>query len=201
MSHTEHVHILFGIGLTLTGALWLGGQTPVGHRLRYVWPLILVAVGVFLVIPTETQERTYVPVDAWNTFLSVFPNSLSVWLTTVQKVHVIQHKVSGLCAIVAGAIEEGRACGWLTTSRWHWALPLLTIAAGLAIGIHGGTHRHLPRVVEQAHHWIMGGAFVLGGVAQGIAVGYRRDHPGLRRVLPALVLLAGLDLALLYRLH
>ena len=72
MTHTEHVHILFGIGLALTGVLWLGGQTPAGQRLRYVWPLILVAVGVFLVIPTETQERTYVPVDAWNTFLSVF---------------------------------------------------------------------------------------------------------------------------------
>jgi len=166
-----------------------------------VWPLILVAVGVFLVIPTETQERTYVPVDAWDTFLSVFPNSLSVWLTTVQKVHVIQHKVSGLCAIVAGGIEESRACGWLTASRWSWALPLLTIAAGLAIGIHGGTHQHLPRVVERAHHWIMGGAFVLGGIAQAIAIGHRPEHPGLQRVLPALVLLAGFDLALFYRLH
>lgn len=29
-----------------------------------MWLLILIAVGVFLVIPTETQERTYVPVDA-----------------------------------------------------------------------------------------------------------------------------------------
>ena len=201
MTHTEHVHILFGIGLVLTGALWLGGETAAGHRLRYVWPLVLVAVGVFLVIPTETQERTYVRVGAWDTFLSVFPNSFSVWLTTVQKVHVIQHKVSGLCAIAAGGIEESRACGLLAAPRWRWALPLLTIAAGLAIGIHGGTHQHLPRVAETAHHWIMGGAFVLGGVVHGIAIGHRPEYPGLQRVLPALVLLAGLDLAIFYRLR
>lgn len=201
MTHTEHVHILFGIGLALTGALWLGGQTRAGYRLRYVWPLILVAVGVFLVIPTETQERTYARVDTWNTFLSVFPDSLSVWLTTVQKVHVIQHKIAGLCAMVAGGIEEGRACGLLATSRWRWALPLLTIVAGLAIGIHGGTHQHLPRIVERAHHWIMGGAFVLGGVAQAIAIRPRPQYPGLQRVLPTLVLVAGLDLAFFYRLR
>lgn len=114
---------------------------------------------------------------------------------------MIQPKVSGLCAVVAGIIEEGRACGWLTASRWRGPLPLLTIAAGLAIGIHGGTHQHLPRVVEQAHHWIMGGAFVTGGVVQAIAVERESEHPGLRRVLPLLVLLAGFDLAFFYRLR
>jgi hypothetical protein len=201
MTHTEHVHILFGIGLAVTGALWLGGQTHAGARLRYAWPLVLVAVGVFLVIPTETQERTYVQVDTWDTFLSVFPNSLSVWLTTVQKFHVIQHKITGLCAIVAGGIEESRACGRLAASRWRWGLPLLTITAGLALGVHGGTHQHLPRLVERAHHWVLGGALVLGGVAQAIAMGHRPEHPSLQRVLPALVLVAGLDLAVLYRLR
>ena len=200
MTHTEHVHILFGIGLAVTGTLWLGGQTSAAAPLRYVWPLLLVAVGVFMVIPTETQERTYLPVDTWDTFLSVFPNSLSVWLTTAHKFHVIQHKAAGVCAIVAGGIEESRACGFLATSRWRWALPLLTIAAGLALGVHGGTHQHLPRLVERAHHWVLGGALVLGGVAQAMASGHP-EHPGMQRVLPTLVLVAGLDLALFYRLR
>jgi hypothetical protein len=200
MTHTEHVHILFGVGLFLTGALWLAGQMAAGRRLRYVWPLVMAAVGIFLIIPTETQERSYTPVGAWDTFLSVFPNSLGVWLMTVQKTHVIQHKVTGVCALAAGGIEECRAWGLLSTSRWRWALPVLTIAAGLAIGIHGGTHQHLPRLVEVAHHWIMGAAFVLGGLTQAIAIS-RPDRPGLQRVLPALVVLAGVDLALFYRLH
>ena len=98
MTHTEHVHLLFGIGLTLTGALWLGAQAYPAAPLRYMWPVLLAAVELCLVIPTETQERTYVRVGVWDTFLSVFPNSLSVWLTTVQKAHVIQHKVTGVCA-------------------------------------------------------------------------------------------------------
>lgn len=201
MTHTEHVHLLFGIGLAMTGALWLGAQAFPAGPFRYAWPLLLAAVGFFLVIPTETQERTYVPVGVWDTFLSVFPNSLSVWLTTVQKAHVIQHKVTGACALLAGAIEGSRACRWLSAPQWRWALPLLTIAAGLAIGVHGGTHQHLPRVAEQAHHWILGGALGVGGMIHAVAISHVPERPTWRRVLPALVLAAGLDLALLYRLR
>lgn len=200
MTHTEHVHLLFGIGLAMTGVLWLGAHAYPTGPLRYVWPLLLFAVGLFLVIPTETQERTYVQVDAWDTFLSVFPDSLSVWLRTVQQVHVIQHKAAGVCAMLAGGIEGSRALGWFSAPQWRWALPLLTIAAGLAIGVHGGTHQHLPRLVEQAHHWIMGGAFVLGGAVQAMAIRQVPARPIWQRVLPAFVLVAGLDLALFYRL-
>ena len=201
MTHTEHVHLLFGIGLAMTGVLWLGAQAHPAGPLRYVWPPLLFAVGFFLVIPTETQERTYARVDAWDTFLSVFPSSLSVWLTTVQKTHVIQHKVTGVCAMLAGGIEGSRALRWLSAPRWRWALPLLTIAAGLAIGVHGGTHQHLPRLIEQAHHWILGGVLVLGGAAHAVAIGRVPARPIWQRVLPALVLVAGVDLALFYRLR
>jgi hypothetical protein len=201
MTHTEHVHLLFGIGLTMAGALWLGAQAYPAGPLRHMWPPFLVAVGLFLVIPTETQERTYTRVGVWDTFLSVFPNSLSVWLTTVQKPHVIQHKLAGVCAFLAGAIESGRAGRWLAAPQWRWSLPLLTIAAGLAIGVHGGTHQHLPRLAEQAHHWILGGALVLGGMAHAVATGRVPERPAWQRVLPALVLAAGLDLALWYRLR
>ena len=200
MTHTEHVHLLFGIGLAMTGILWLGAQVYPAGPLRYMWPSLLFLLGLFLVIPTETQERTYVRVGAWDTFLSVFPNSLTVWLTTVQKAHVIQHKAAGVCAMLAGGIEGGRASGWLSAPRWRWMLPLLAIAAGLAVGIHGGTHQHLPRGVEQLHHWILGGALVLGGVVHGVASARVPQRPIWQGVLPALVLMAGLDLAFFYRI-
>jgi hypothetical protein len=201
MTHSEHVHIFFGIGLALTGLLWLGALVPAGARLRYAWPVLLFAVGFFMLIPTETQERAYTRVGAWDTFLSVFPNSLAVWLATVQKFHVIQHKLAGVCAMVAGAIEEVRAFGALAAPRWRWALPLLTIGAGLALGIHGGTHQHLPHLVEREHHWILGGCLAVGGTVQAVAIARRAERPVWFRVLPALVLLAGLDLALFYRLR
>jgi hypothetical protein len=51
MTHTEHVHLLFGIGLTMAGTQWLGAQAYPAGPLRDVWPLFLVAVGLFLVIP------------------------------------------------------------------------------------------------------------------------------------------------------
>ena len=199
MTHTEHVHLLFGIGLVLAGAFWLGAQAHPAPFLRHAWPFLLFLIGLFLVIPTETQERTYQPVGVWDTFLSVFPDRLAVWLESVRKPHVIQHKVAGLCTMVAGAIEWSRARGWLTASAWRWALPLLAVGAGLAIGVHGGTHRHLPRVGEQLHHWVLGAALLAGGAAYaaGTAPGARR--PLLRAVLPVLLVLAGLEWALFYR--
>jgi hypothetical protein len=201
MTHTEHVHLLFGIGLALTGMLWLAAQNSPTGVLHRLWPPLLFAVGLFLVIPTETQERTYAQVDAWNTFLSVFPNSLEVWLTTVQQPHVIQHKVTGICAMLAGGIEGSRALGWFSAAQWRWALPVLTMTAGLAIGYHGGTHQHLPRVSEQVHHWILGGTLVLGGVVHAVAIGRTPNHQLGQRLLPALILLAGLDLVFFYRLR
>lgn len=199
MTHTEHVHLLFGFGLMLTGVLWLGAQARPGSVLRYAWPFLLVLVGLFLVIPTETQQRTYQQVGAWETFLSVFPNSLAVWLESVRKPHVIQHKVAGICTLVAGAIELSRAAGWLTAPGWRWTLPGLAVGAGLAIGVHGGTHQHLPRVGEQSHHWILGGALLVGGLAYAAGTGSR--HPALRLLLPVLLLLAGLEWVLFYRVR
>ncbi|HEU5041492.1 MAG TPA: hypothetical protein VFT84_11750 [Gemmatimonadales bacterium] len=129
------------------------------------------------------------------------PNSLDVWLTTVRKGHVIQHKAAGVSAMLAGGIETLRGAGRLAGPGWRWAMPLLAIAAGLAIGVHGGTHTHLPRIAEQAHHWVLGAALVLGGLAHARATASRPPHPVLQRVLPLLVVAAGLDLALFYRLR
>lgn len=201
MTHTEYVHILFGIGLAMTGILWLGATAYPSAPFRYAWPPILFLVGLFLVIPTETQERTYTRVGAWDTFLSVFPNSLAVWLATVQKVHVIQHKTAGLCAMLAAGVEGGRAVGWLTASGWRWAMPVLAILAGLAVGLHGGTHTHLPRFGEQLHHWILGTAMAGGGIVHAFASTANPRRPLAEAVLPFLVLLAGLDLALFYRIR
>jgi hypothetical protein len=201
VTHTEHVHILLGIGLAMAGALWLGALAYPGSPLRYVWPIPLFLVGLFLVIPTETQERTYSRVSAWDTFLSVFPNSLDVWLASVRKVHVMQHKAAGICAMAAAGVEEFRTIGWLTRSGWRWTMPLFAIVAGLAVGVHGGTHTHLPRFVEQLHHWILGGALAGGGIIQALASAKGLRRPFLQAVLPSLVLLAGLDLALFYRIH
>ncbi len=201
MTHTEHVHILFGVGLALAGICWIGAEAFPASPLRYIWPALLFFIGLFLVIPTETQERTYARVGAWDTFLSVFPNSLSVWLATVQKVHVIQHKTAGICAMVAGGVEGARAAGGLPAGGWRWTMPITAILAGLAIGVHGGTHTHLPRFGEQLHHWIMGTAMAGGGLVHAFATRTDRPYPIGRAVLPAMLLVAGLDLVLFYRIH
>lgn len=200
MTHTEYVHIMLGWGMAITGMVWLLADTERGRGLRWVWPVLVFLIGFFLFIPTETQERSYTQVGAWDTFLSVFPNSLAVWLETVQKHHVIQHKTAGVCAMLAGGVEFGRATGALKAARWAWFLPLLSIGAGLAIGIHGGTQQHLPRVTEQLHHWIMGGALVVGGGLLALSKAGRLKSEMWPRVLPGLMVVAGVDFLLFYRL-
>ena len=177
MTHTEHVHLLFGIGLTLTGALWLGAQAYPAAPFRYMWPVLLAAVGLFLVIPTETQERTYVRVGVWDTFLSVFPNSLSVWLTTVQKAHVIQHKVTGVCAAVAvGATASDHRCRPGHRGAWRdppasaarrRTSPSLGPGWGARAGRDGSRGRARPH--SRASDLAMGAAGA--GVGRGIGLG------------------------------
>lgn len=198
MAHTEHVHILYGAGLVLIGSLWLASLAYPAPVLRWSWTVLVVLLGLSLVVPTETQARTYLPVGAWDTLQSVIPDSLDTWLESVRKPHVIQHKVAGVCAMLGGLVELVRGTGRLRGSGWRWALPGLAVGAAIAIGVHGGTSHHLPRVGEQAHHWILGSGLGLGSVAY--AYGQRAGRPlAWCAALPAALVVAGLDWALRYR--
>jgi hypothetical protein len=103
--------------------------------------------------------------------------------------------------MIAGGVEGARAAGRLSASGWRWTMPTMAILAGLAVGVHGGTHTHLPRFGEQLHHWIMGSAMAGGGLVHAFATRPGTPHPVWRAVLPAVLLIAGLDLILFYRVH
>lgn len=198
MTHTEHVHIFYGLGLVLIGGLWLASLANPVAALRYSWAILVTLLGLSLVIATETQARTYQQVGPWDTFVSVIPNSLEVWLETVRKPHVVQHKLAGVCALAAGLVEWGRAAGRLRHRRWGLALPVLALGAALAIGVHGGSSRHLPRVAEQAHHWMLGLGLVLGAATYAYGLGRRRRR--WLTLLPTTLILVGMSWVLGYRL-
>lgn len=205
MTHTERVHVIFGVAIALTGLFALRSVHQPESRARFVWPALVFLIGLCLFVPVEAQSRTYRQVGWWATLVSVVPQNLGSWLpdwlAMLRKPHVVQHKLGAALTMLAGLVELGRSAGRLRHPAWGRLLPLLAIGVGLAFAVHGGTSAHLPHAAEQRHHWLLGAAFVLGGAALAAA---QAGLPGGRRwwyLWAALMTAAGLDLALFYRLH
>ena len=204
MTHTEKVHVYFGIGMVLLGVLALLAARDPKSWARTAWPLLGVVLGFLLFIPVEAQTRTYQEVGWWETLLSWIPPSAGAWfadwLDKARQPHVVQHKLGGFLAMTIGAIELGVARRWLTRPAWSRLLPWFSIAIGLSFAIHGGTEHHLPSATEQLHHWIMGAGFVGGGVLLGLHQQGILRAPHWKYAWPLLVVATGLDIALFYRL-
>jgi len=204
MTHTEKVHVVFGILGAVAGALALVHAFRPASRAQFVWPLIAILIGFCLFIPVEAQTRTYQEVGWWDTILSVVPESprywFDNWFAKLASWHVLQHKAAGLMIMVVGVVEFLRARGRLATSGWRFALPVLLVLIGLAFGIHGGTAVHLPHPTEKLHHRIFGVAFVLAGLVQAL-VEMGRLRGAWRGAWALLVMLVGLDIAFFYRIN
>ncbi len=204
LTYTEQVHTFFGGALAAMGALaWWSERHP-DSPARLIWPAICFMIGLFLFVPVDVGTGQYQPEGPWDTFISVVPDSAAYWVQrwvrALGQLHVFQHKLAGLLAMVIGTIEYGRASGRLTRPVWAQLLPVFSIAVGLTFGIHGGTHQHLPTRAEQAHHWLLGVGFVSGGVVLFLVQRGRLTSPPWRAVWPIVVIAMGLDLAFFYRL-
>lgn len=204
MTHTEKVHIIFGLMAACIGFFALWGTAVPGSRARLVWPALTFLVGFFLFIPVEAQTRTYQPVGWGATLLSAVPDNAEYWLDNwfryLRERHVLQHKVGGLLIMAAGIIEYARARGRLQRGRWEAALPVLLLGIGIAFGVHGGSAEHLPNLTEQRHHQVFGLLFAAAAVTLGLARTKHLRRPAWHLVWAVLVLVVGLDIALLYRL-
>ena len=204
MTHTERVHVIFGVVVAVTGALALWSTARPRSPARLVWPVLAFLMGFFLFIPVEAQTRTYQELGWWATLRSVIPSDpghwLRDWLRYVDEWHVIQHKLGSLCIMAVGVIEWARARGRLGARAWGAALPLLLLGTGLAFGLHGGTEGHLLHRTEQWHHHFAGVLLTLAAVALLVARARRLRHPAWAALWAALVLVVGLDIALFYRL-
>lgn len=203
MLHTEKVHVMFGLLAAFGAACALRAAFRPESPARLVWPAVAILVGVFLFIPVEGHTLTYQDVGWWDTILSVLPtdraNWIPNWIATLSVPHVLQHKIGGFAIITMGVVEWQRGRGSLQGNGWAVILPLMLVIAGLAFGIHGGSSDHLPSRGEQVHHWIFGTAFVLAGLSLGLARTGRVEGRMWHGAWAVLVLLTGLQIALLYR--
>lgn len=204
MTHTERTHLLFGTGLALMGLLAMLAAQRRNGVAAAAWPVLAFCIGLVLFIPVESQTRTYRTME-WGSFLAtLIPDHpatwIGDWLERARAGHVVQHKIGGLIAMAAGVVELGIARRWLQEEHWTYLLPLCLIATGVAFGAHGGSTHHLPFSTEQTQHRILGLGLAAGGVTLGLHRAGVLSHRGWALLWPLLVMLAGLNMALFYRL-
>lgn len=204
MTHTEKVHVVFGILTALTGALALWHIHRPRSRVGQLWPVFPLIIGLCLFVPVEAQTRTYLEVGWWGTILSVVPEYpqdwLDNWFAKLSSWHAVQHKAGALMIMIVGVVEWLRIRGRLTKSGWRFVLPILLVAIGVAFGVHGGGPEHLPFRTEQIQHQVLGVGFALAGLIQ-VLVEAGRLTGGWRRAWATLVLIVGFNITFLYRIE
>jgi hypothetical protein len=204
VTHTERVHVLFGAGLALLGLLAILAEWRQSRVAARGWPVLAFLIGLLLFIPVEAQTRTYSQVTWLELLRTIAPDNPSAWigdwLDRARAPHAVQHKVGGLAAMIAGLVELGLARGRLMSAGWRHVLPVALVTVGLAFGIHGGTSHHLPFRMEQSQHHLLGTGLAVAGVSLALSRAGVLRRPAWALVWPVLALLAGLNLALFYRL-
>jgi len=204
VTHTEKVHVVFGILAAVTGGLALWHAFRPRSRAGLVWPILAFLIGFFLFIPVEAQSRTYLEVGWRDALLSAVPEHPATWMRDwfhyLPQRHVIQHKIGAVFIMAIGVIEFGRAQGRLAGDVWGLMLPSLLLGIAISFGAHGGTAAHLSHRIEQVHHQVLGLAFAGSAVTLAVARTGRRHGWLWDGIWAAIVLAIGVALAISYRL-
>src|SRR5512147_1808344 len=115
MTHTEKVHVIFGLVGAVIGLLGLWSSYHPDSRARFGWPILASLVGLFLFIPVEAQTRTYQELGWGETLRSFVQEHPATWVHDwfhyLPHWHVVQHKVGSFLMMVAGVVEFRRSGG------------------------------------------------------------------------------------------
>jgi hypothetical protein len=124
---SELNHQIAGFALIAIAALIIAGLSSQTSRLRFVWPFLFIAMGLFLAAWSDAE---------------IWPRGPLPWTWMIgHDAEARQHKIYALLLIAMGLIEFLGARGKLTL-RWQtWSFPVLAVcgAALLTMHSHGGT--------------------------------------------------------------
>jgi hypothetical protein len=125
---SELNHHIAGYALICVAAIILASQlSPALRRLRYIWPLLLICLGMFLAAWSDAE---------------IWPRGPLPWTWLIQHdAEARQHKIYAALLLLLGAVEFFRARGTLKPVWRRWSFPVLAIcgAALLTMHAHGGT--------------------------------------------------------------
>ena len=122
---------------------------------RLVLPAILSVVGVYNIIWSDH--------DAWPIGSLSFAETFSG-----QDREIIEHKFSGIIAIVMAVCEALRRTGRVRHPAWAVSLVFLTLTGSLLLFVH--SHANHPSAARiDLHHAMLGSVGVFAGLSKGLA--------------------------------
>ena len=124
---SELNHQIAGFALIAIAALIIVGLSSHRSRLRFVWPFLFIAMGLFLAAWSDAE---------------IWPRGPLPWTWMISHdAEARQHKIYALLLIAMGLIEFLGARGQLTLRWQRWSFPVLAVcgAALLTMHAHGGT--------------------------------------------------------------
>jgi hypothetical protein len=128
---SEFNHHVAGYALIAIAIIVIAGLLPRLRFARYVWPLLFIALGLFLVAWSDAE---------------IWPRGTLSWTWLIRHdAEARQHKIYALIVIVLGVLELLRARGVLSRGWQRWSFPALAVSGALLLTMHAhvGTARRL----------------------------------------------------------
>lgn len=157
IAFSEFNHHFAGVSDMLFGfaELSIALEHPMSVWTRLALPAILGVVGVYNIIWSDH--------DAWPIGTLSFAETFSG-----QDREIIEHKFSGIIAIVMAVCEALRRTGRVRHPAWAAPLVFLTLVGSLLLFVH--SHANHPGAARiDLHHAVLGGVGVFAGLSKGLA--------------------------------
>ena len=174
IAYSESMHRLNGIFVLLLGGLALLEQRlSKPCWLRWGWPFLFFASGIYLVINSDPE--------GW-------PIGDKGFMESLHDPVIFQHKLAALILLFLGGTE------FLLRTRWRQPVlagvfPTLAILAGIMLVFHSHAgHHHSFKIVRQ-HQFMAGTAFMIG-----VTNFLSKRFEATKWIWPLLILLLGLEL-------
>jgi hypothetical protein len=196
VTRLEISHVYEGLVMVVIGATALWAARRPASRARFAWPVMGIILAFILFLPAESPMTTHERAGWAQTLRDVFRVNWTAWFASLQHPEVVVHKI-GSALIVGGCLVElARGGGTLQGSAYGAALPLVLTAIALLMTLGHASSGHAAAGV-QLHHWVLGACLIAGAALLAIhRVGAARQASA-RDAWAILLMVAGLDWALL----
>jgi putative copper resistance protein D len=182
---SEFNHHLAGLFVIVAGMFilsegYLAKRWPL---VRFVWPMCFLAVGLFVLIFSDTEIWPFGPQSPW---YAITHNSED-----------LQHKVFSTILLAIGVVELQRGRGRLTAPWANWFFPVIGVVGAILLlfHVHGGDMQapHAMETMERIqkqHRWFA--ATGLGvALANGLAGTPQKWQQLFKKAWPALLIVLG----------
>jgi len=160
-----------------------------GGSLRWArsWPLVFVALAVFLFIRNDPEAWPFGPVG---------------FLESMRIPEMVQHRLAVVLLLALGWVEHAGRTGQLGSSRWAYVFPVLCLAGGLMLFSHShdlGVTASDTQTYIYVQHAMMGVLALLAGLCRWFQLRRHEEGRWLGRLWSLFVFLLGLQMFLFYK--